>query len=219
PSRALRHASTYICRSSVLSWPKIIASLWQFFGARSTAGGRLVPVFAQVGNDAARALRAPCLADIAAMQQQPVVSVLAKFGRRQPREPCLHFHRGLACGDARPVRDPEYMRVHWNYRLSVRGIEDDVGGFPAYAGQCLQFRTRPGYLATILFHQDPAGLDDVFGFRVEQANGFYVALESGDAKSQHVGRRRCVLEQLRRCLVYANVGRLRRQYDRYQQLE
>src|SRR5690606_3104133 len=127
-------ASTYIWRNSVLSWPKIIARLSQFQESGRT-GGSLVTVFAKIGDDAARALRPPRLADIAPVQQQPVMGVLAEFGRRQPREPCLDLHRCLTRGDASAVCHPEYVGVHRNHRLPKRGVEYNVRGLPAHPWQ------------------------------------------------------------------------------------
>src|SRR5690554_7861384 len=67
-------------------------------------------------------------AGVAAMQDQPVVGVLAELLRHVAQQLLLHFDHVLALGDAGAVGDPEDMGVHGDGGLAEGGVENDVGG-------------------------------------------------------------------------------------------
>src|SRR5690625_375316 len=181
--------------------------------------GRLEFVPAQIGNDAIRTMRLACRAHVAAVQDQPVVGVAAECVGNRLDQLVLHRAHGLAGRQAGAVGDAEDVRVHGNGRFAEGGVEDHVGGLAADAGQRLQFLARARNLAAVVFDQDAAGGDDVFGLVVVQADGVDVALESVFAQVEDgpggAGHR----EQLARGLVDADVGCLRGQGHGDQQLE
>ena len=71
----------------------------------------LIRPLAQIGNEAARAFRAPRLADIASMQNQPMMRMQLEPGGNDRLQPAFDFERRLTRGQGNPVRDAENMRV------------------------------------------------------------------------------------------------------------
>jgi hypothetical protein len=57
------------------------------------------------------------------------------------------------------------------------GVEHHVGGLAADAGQGLEGLAVLRHLAAVALQQDGAGLDDVLGLGVEEANGLDVLLD------------------------------------------
>src|SRR5688500_4873064 len=78
----------------------------------------LRPELAQVADQALRAAGLAREADVAPVQDQPVVRVLQILGRSELEELLLNFERVLARGDAGPVGDAEDMRVDRHGRLA-----------------------------------------------------------------------------------------------------
>jgi hypothetical protein len=76
----------------------------------------------------------------------------------------------LARRQAGAVGDAEDMRVDRHGRLAERGVEHDVGRLAAHAGQRFQRFAVVRHLASMVFDQQPAERDNVFGFRIEQAD-------------------------------------------------
>ena len=68
------------------------------------------------------------------------------------------------------------MGVDRNRGLAERRIENDVGGLSTDTRQRFERLALIGNLATVLFHQNPAGGDQVFSLVVIQADGFDVFL-------------------------------------------
>src|SRR5512143_3780262 len=105
---------------SLISWSWSMPVSSMRCGHCDTAGGsgaqrgrrRLGPVVAPARD---RALPAPGQAghaDVAPVQDEPVVRVLPVGGRHALHQLLLHFQRGLARGEPGAVADAEDMRVH-----------------------------------------------------------------------------------------------------------
>ena len=131
----------------------------------------------------------------------------------------LHFQYIASGGDVGSVGDAEDVCIHGDGRVTKGGVKDDIGGLATDAGQCLQGFTIIRHLALVLFDQDGAGLDDIVGLTVKQADGLNVILKSCLAELQNFLGRVGPLEQTLRGLVDALVGGLRRQDDSDQQFE
>ena len=142
-----------------------------------------------------------------------------EFIRHQPQQPLFNFVHILAGCDAGAVGYPEDMGIHGNGGLAKGGIEDHIGGLAADTGQCLQCGTLLRDLAVMLLNQAGAGLDNVAGLGVEQANRFYVLLEAGFTQLQHGTWCPDLFKQWPGGLVHPDVGGLGRQDDGDQQLE
>src|SRR5436309_2056003 len=72
---------------------------------------RLVPILAQIPDDAAGTGRLTCGADVAPMQDQPVVGILAELGRRIGDERVLDFSRRLSRREPGAIGDTENVCV------------------------------------------------------------------------------------------------------------
>jgi hypothetical protein len=111
---------------------------------------RLFRPAAQVIDRALLAQRALGLADVAAVQDQPVVGMQAKRRRHDLFELELDLERRLARRHSGAVADAENMGVDGEGLLAECDVEDDVGGLAADAGQRLQHRARSGHFAAVL---------------------------------------------------------------------
>src|SRR3954470_441924 len=123
PARYLRHA------------PKNVSRTCSRVGS-NIPGLRLE--LAKVADQALRAARLAREADVAPVQDQPVVGVLEKFRRRELQQPVLDFPRILSRGEAGPVGDAEDVGVDRHGGLAESGIEDHVGGLAAHPRQRLE---------------------------------------------------------------------------------
>ena len=144
----------------------------------------LLPVFAQVGDDAGATAWPAGDAGIAPVQDQPVVRVVHELLRHHPQQTLFDLVDVLAGCDAGAVGDAKDMGIDGNGRLAEGGVEDDIGRLASDPGQRLQCRSFCWYLATMLFLQHGAGPDDVFRLgvvetrRIDQAGDLF-ARESG----------------------------------------
>src|SRR5207247_9116580 len=84
--------------------------------ARRSFGLR--PEFAQVADQAGRAGGLACQADVAPVQDQPMVRVLQVFRRGEFEQPLLDLERILARSDAGAVGDAKDVRVDRHRRLA-----------------------------------------------------------------------------------------------------
>ena len=137
---------------------------------RSSGGERLRLVAAEVDHRAAPAFRQPRLAGVAAVQDQPVVRVAAEGLRHDLLELRFDLVDRLARREAGAVADAEDVRVDREGLLAERGVEHDVGGLAADAGQRLQLLAGARDLAAMPVDQRLAERDDVLRLGVEQAD-------------------------------------------------
>src|SRR5437773_10222440 len=87
---------------------------------------RLVPVLAEVPDDAGGTGRLTCGADVAPVQDQPVVGVLAELGRRIGDERVLDFARRVARREPGAIGNTEDVCVDRDLRLAEHHVEDDI---------------------------------------------------------------------------------------------
>ena len=107
-----------------------------------------------------------------------MVRIQFEFIRYQSQQALFDFDHILARCDAGTVGHPEDMGIHGDSRMAEGRVQHDIGRLAPDAGQGLQCGTVLRYLATMLFLQHGAGLDDVFCLGVIQANGFDVFPEA-----------------------------------------
>src|SRR5712692_5213164 len=105
-----------------------------FAEAPRRSGFRFFPKFAQIPDDAVWAGGLSRLADVAPVQDQPVVRVLAEALGNELEELVLDLPHVLARREAGAVGDSKDMRVHRNGRMAEGGVEDHIGRFPADSG-------------------------------------------------------------------------------------
>ena len=132
-----------------------------------------------------------------------------------------HFHRQgrFARGQARPVADPKDVRVNRHRGLAKGAVEHHIGRFAPHAGQRLQRFACARHLAVVLCDQDFAGLQQVAGLAVVEADGLDVRLDAVQPQVQHGLWVAGGGKQPARGLVHAHVGGLSRQQHRHQQFE
>src|SRR5437899_12093506 len=90
------------------------------------SGLGLLPILAEVADQALRAARLARDAHIAAVQDQPVMRILLEFRRRELQQPVFHLARILAGRDAGAVGDAEDVRIDCDRRLPERRVQHDV---------------------------------------------------------------------------------------------
>eukprot|EP01133_Synstelium_polycarpum_P024148 gene24148-28974_t len=108
---------------------------------------------ADIGNDAGRAFGLAGLADIAAMQDQPVMGVIEIFRRNDLHQFGFHLIRCLARREAKLVADAEYMRVDGHRRLPESHAEHHIGGLAADTGKLDKLIAIIRHLAAIVADQ------------------------------------------------------------------
>src|SRR3954451_16124813 len=185
----------------------------------STRNDRLSRPLAEVGNHAPLAQRTPRDADVAPVQDQPVMGMKPVFRWHHLIELHLDLKRCLARCHAGPVAHAEDVGVDGNRRLTEGNVEYDVRGLAADAGQRLQRLARARDLAGMLLHQLLRQGHDVLRLGAKETDGLHQLPHALLAQCRHllrgVGRRK-----QRGCgLVDPGVGRLRREHHGHQQGE
>src|SRR6185312_3226816 len=145
---------------------------------------RLLEVFAEVLDEALRAGGPEGGADIAAVQDQPVMRVALELVGGVRRQGVLDGARGLAGGEARAVGDAEDVSVDGDLGLAEDDVENDIGGFAADAGEIFERIPIRGDLAAVELDQHAAQADQVPGFGVIKAYGLEVGLNAFLAKGK-----------------------------------
>src|SRR5262245_57010802 len=111
---------------------------------------RLLLEAANVANETTRTVRPARLADIAAVQDQPMMGMALALRRHHRLEHALDFGGGLAGSETGAVADPEDMGVDGDGGLAECRVEDDIGGLAADAGKRFEggpvARHRPAML-------------------------------------------------------------------------
>ena len=143
-----------------------------------------------------------------------------EVGRRNALEQLqLDLERVLARREAGAVRDAEDVRVDRHRGLAESDVEHDVGGLAADAGQCFERHAVAGHPAAVPRDQQAAGFEQVLRLGAVEADRADVRGEAVLAEREHLGRRVGDGEQPPRRLVDADIGRLRREQHRSEQLE
>src|SRR4029078_480582 len=117
---------------------------------------RLAAKFAQVADQTLGAAGLAREADIATVQDQPVMGVAQEFRRNELEQLVLDRARILSRRDPGPVCDAEYVRVDRDGRLSKRRIQHYVRRLAADAGQALERFARGRDFAAVMRCQQAA---------------------------------------------------------------
>jgi hypothetical protein len=153
------------------------------------------------------------------VQDQPVVGVAAERLRHDLLELRLDVLDGFPGSQAGAVADPVHVRVDRERLLAERGVEHDVGGLAADAGQRLQFFAGARDLSAMMVDQGLAERDHVLRLGVEQADGLDRIAEAFFAQLDHLPGSVHAGEQRPARNIDADVRRLGGQHDGDQQLE
>ena len=87
--------------------------------------------------------------------------------RCQARETLLDFQWRLAVRQPSAVGDTKNMRVHGNRWLAKRGVQDDISGLAANAGQGFERGALARPLAIMVVNQASTRRDTVLGLAIE----------------------------------------------------
>ncbi len=165
-----------------------------------------------------RALRLARHADIAPVQDQPVVRILAELFRRRLEQAVLDFAHCPARREPGAVRHAEDVRVDCDRRLAEGDVHHDVRGLAANAGQCLERRALARHFAAVFREDHSRRSDDVPRLHTPQADRADVAGKAGLAECRNRGGRRRGAEEWPGREVDALVRRLGGKDDRHEQL-
>src|SRR5690606_16915735 len=133
--------------------------------------GRLGLEAAILADRAAPAFGLARLADIAAVQDQPVMGMEHESRRHLLLQSLFHFERGLAGGEAGAVADAEEMGIHRGGGLLEPDIDHHIGGLAADAGQGCERLAILGHFAAMLVDEDLREGMDILGLAAKQAEG------------------------------------------------
>lgn len=167
------------------------------FGIEAVAGGGAAPAF-----------RAAGLADIAALQNEPVMRFPQKIGRDAGFEAALDVQHGFAARQAGAVGEAEGVRVDRDGGLAEGDVEDDGGGFAADSGQGFERFAVGGDFAAEAVHQGLGEGDDVLCLVPPETDGADVLADLLDAEFRHFGRSGRDGEESRGDAVDGGVGGL-----------
>src|SRR5271166_6745389 len=116
---------------------------------------RLRLIGAEVEQHARTAERLARRADVAAVQDEPVVRMRQEPLRNDAHELVLDFARSLAGSDPEAVGDAKDVRVDRYRRFAEGGVEHDVGALAADARQGLQRLAVARDLAAMFLDERP----------------------------------------------------------------
>lgn len=148
-----------------------------------------------------------------------MVSILFIFIRRDSQQLLFNIDDGFSGGQTRSVAESENVCIDGDGRLPKGGIEHDISRLAPHARQGFKAGPVIRYLAAMLFQQDAAGGDDIFGLGSVKTNCLDVLAQSFDAEFGHFVWRRRHREQASRGFIDTHVSRLCRENDRNQQLK
>ena len=124
-----------------------------------------------------------------------MVRVAAEWLRHRLFELRFDDFDGLARRQASAVADAEDVGVDRECLLAERGVEHDIGGFAAHAGQGFEFIASARDLPAVPVDQRLAERDDVLRLGVEQADGLDGIAQIVLAEVDHLPRGLDVSEQ------------------------
>src|SRR5215831_1922347 len=139
-------------------------------GRDQFGGAGLGAVAAEIGDDAIGTVGLARLAHIAAVQDQPVMSIALVFGRRDRLERGLDRQRRLPRGESGAIGHPENVRVDRDRRLAKGDVQHDIGGLATDPGQRLKRGAVARDCAAMLLDENPAERDHVLRLRAEQTD-------------------------------------------------
>ena len=159
------------------------------------------------------------LADIAPVQDQPVMRAEQELGRDAAHQPVLHCARIGPGREAGAVADAEDMRVHGERRLAEGDVEHDIRRLAPDAGQRLERVAIGGHRAAMALEQQARQRGHVRRLGPPQPERADVLPDALGAEPRH---RRGVGgggEQRGGRAVHPRIGRLRGEHDRDEQRE
>jgi hypothetical protein len=125
----------------------------------------------------------------------------------------LDVKRRLADGQPGAITDAKNVGVDRNGRLAEGDVEHNVRGLPTDAWQGLERRAIVRNFAVMLRYQRARQRDHVFRLDAVKTDGLDQVAHARFAELDHLCRRIGKIEESRRRLVDAGIGRLRRQYN------
>ena len=134
-------------------------------------------VIAIFGEGALGAFGASGLADVAAMQNQPVVCVQKILRGYAFQELLFHLDRILSFCKPCDVADSEDVGINCHGGLSKGDVQYDIGSFAANTWEFFKLLARPGDLAMVLGGENLCRLHEVQGLGLVQTNRFNVSLQ------------------------------------------
>src|SRR5438105_579029 len=151
PARYLRHA------------PKKRSRTCSRLGSNTAVVLRrgLRPELAQIADQAARAAGLAREADVAAVQDQPVMRVLQEFGRRELEQFLFDLERILPRCDSRAIGDAEDVRVDRDGGLAEGGVQHHARRLAPDAGKLLERLAVLRHGAAVPVEDDLRQADDV----------------------------------------------------------
>ncbi len=138
-----------------------------------------------------------------------MMGVGPKAFRHDPGEAILDRPYGGARGEAQTIGHPEDVGVHGDHGFAEGGIQNDVRRLAAHPGKGFEGFAFAGDLASMVAHQDLAGLADMARLGVVEADAGDEGLQLLLAQAQHGARVRGGLEKRPRRLIDGPVRRLR----------
>src|SRR6185437_14874046 len=117
-------------------------------------------VGAKIDEHASAAQRLPGQADVAAVQDQPMMGVDEEPVRDDAHESLLDLARRFAGRDGEPVGDAEDVGVDGQRRLAEHRVEHHIGGLAANARQGLERLATARRLAAVPLHDRARQRDD-----------------------------------------------------------
>ena len=153
------------------------------------------------------------------MQNQPVMGVGLIFSRNALHEQSFNLSDIFAGRHAGTVSDTKNMGIHGDDRLTKSGIQYDIRGFSANAGQRFQRGSIVRNFSMVPIDKLFAGGDDVAGFGTVQADSAYMVFQPCHAEFKHGVGCRGHLKQFARCQIDALIRGLRGQNDCHQQFK
>ncbi len=161
---------------------------WCDLHQRSWHGVGLHRSLAKIGDDATPAFRHPRLADIAAVQDQPVMGVAQILVRYDAKQFGLDLFRRLARGQTQTVPNAEYVRIDGHGRLAESHVEHHIGRLSPDARQFDQRLAITRHFAIVVTDQSLRQSDDIFRLGAPKADRADVLAQLFLAQRNHVLR-------------------------------
>ena len=174
---------------------------------------RLFRPAAEVRDRATPALRLQRFADVAPVQDQPMMRVKLIGRRDDPLEPVLDGAHSLAGRQRNAVGDAEDMGIDGDRRLAESDVEHDIGGLAADAGQGFERLAGLRHLACELRDKGLRQADDILGLGAVEPDRLDVVADRVFAQREHFLRAVGLGEERGRGFVDPGIGRLRRKDD------
>lgn len=174
-------------------------------------------ILAQTCDDAVGTFGIASLANIAPMEDQPVMGVEAKFWRNVFFQGLFDLQGSFARSKSRSVGDAEDMCIYGHGGFLKGDVAHHVGGFASNTGKVDESLGIVGDLALVPITELPGELDDVGGLGAKEANGLDVGLQLFLSQGEHFFR--CVSngKERGRSLVDTLVGGLGGKNDRHEE--